>query len=381
LLRTAFDLRAIYDLGDTKLFTAAVLPVIVIATKRNGSPIEKFCIFDRVYESRPNSSAIEFSHVLEALTDRESQGSVKTSDGHFCIERGALSCVENPGDVWTLSTPEYDEWLRRVRLRRDCTFEDVATVRVGIKTTADEVFVRNDWNTLPTSQRPESELLFPLITHHEAARWTAVESEKPREVCYPHVMLAGKRVPIDLGAYKRTRAYFENHEERLRRRKYVLDSGRKWYEIWVPHKPSDWAKPKVVFPDISEHPRFFYEDTGAIIQGDCYWITTKPEANPDWLFLILAVANSTFITKYYDIVFHNKLYSGRRRFMTQYVKKFPLPQLDTEVASEIVRLTKQLVNQEAPVSTTEEKLNALTWQAFGFVEQSATPHRNAVKDF
>ena len=38
--------------------------------------------------------------------------------------------------------------------------------------------------------------------------------------------------------------------------------------------------------------------------------------------LLLAVANSSFITKFYDIAFHNKLYAGRRRFMTQYVKKF-----------------------------------------------------------
>ncbi len=33
LLRTEFDLEAIYDLGDTKLFAAAVLPVIVIGEK------------------------------------------------------------------------------------------------------------------------------------------------------------------------------------------------------------------------------------------------------------------------------------------------------------------------------------------------------------
>ena len=34
LLHTEFDLEAIYDLGDTKLFSAAVLPVIVMARKQ-----------------------------------------------------------------------------------------------------------------------------------------------------------------------------------------------------------------------------------------------------------------------------------------------------------------------------------------------------------
>ena len=37
LLRNEFDLEAIYDLGDTKLFAAAVLPVIVIARKQRAS--------------------------------------------------------------------------------------------------------------------------------------------------------------------------------------------------------------------------------------------------------------------------------------------------------------------------------------------------------
>ncbi len=36
LLRIEFHLEAIYDLGDTRLFAAAVLPVIVVARKQRG---------------------------------------------------------------------------------------------------------------------------------------------------------------------------------------------------------------------------------------------------------------------------------------------------------------------------------------------------------
>ena len=82
-----------------------------------------------------------------------------------------------------------------------------------------------------------------------------------------------------------------------------------------------------MFPDISESPRFFLDTTGAVVNGDCYWITLKEGVEEDWLLLMLAIANSSFITRYYDVAFHNKLYAGRRRFMTQYVKDFPLPRL------------------------------------------------------
>jgi len=368
LLRTEFTLRAVYDLGDTKLFTAAVLPVIVVANKRGDSAVESPCTFDRIYECRSsNSKAPEHLHVLEALEDRKTQGMVRTGTGHFRIERGFLPPAKKPDEVWTLSTPEYDDWLETVRSHQACTIQDVAAVRVGIKTTADRVFVRNDWASLPASQRPEPDLLFPLLTHHEAGRWLA--SAKPRrQVLYPHVMREGKRAPIDLNQYRRAAAYVKTHEERLRARKYVIDSGRKWYEIWVPHQPADWQKSKIVFPDISESPRFFLDDSGAIVQGDCYWITAHAGADPDWLFLILAVANSTFIAKFYDTAFHNQLYSGRRRFMTQYVKNFPLPPLRSQSTETIVRLTRQIVRRGVRTEGTERRLNSLVWQAFGLAD-------------
>ena len=51
LLRTEFDLDAIYDLGDTKLFSAAVLPVIIVARKRKTQSLRN-CAFHRIYECR-----------------------------------------------------------------------------------------------------------------------------------------------------------------------------------------------------------------------------------------------------------------------------------------------------------------------------------------
>ena len=87
----------------------------------------------------------------------------------------------------------------------------------------------------------------------------------------------------------------------------------------------------------------------------------------DWLLLMLAVANSTFIMRYYDIVFHNKLYSGRRRFMTQYVKRFPLPDLALAPAKEIVKLAAKMI--ASPTDEIEGKIDALVWKSFGLVKE------------
>jgi hypothetical protein len=146
----------------------------------------------------------------------------------------------------------------------------------------------------------------------------------------------------------------------------VIDSGRNWYEIWVPHNPKTWEKPKLVFRDISEQPIFWMDQTGAIVNGDCYWLTSE-ETDSDLLWLALAIANSKFIEEFYDHSFNNKLYSGRRRFITQYVEKFPLPDPESKTSKEIVKLTKSIYELpvDADLDIHEEKLNKLVYSAFG----------------
>jgi hypothetical protein len=358
-----FAIEAIYDLGDTKLFPAAVLPVIIVARKGKTHSRGRR-EFHRIYEHRngPEREPARRDSVLSALRDSELRGLVETPSGAFVIQRGEL-VVQS--DTWTLSNTETNSWLETVAARQVATFGEIAKVRVGIKSTADEVFVRDKWESLPTDIQPEGELLQPLLTHREAARWLPRPAAK--RVLYPHMTDGGKRSAIDLTDYPKAAAYFERHKARLTRRTYVLDGGRKWYEIWVPHNPDDWAKPKIAYPDISEHPRFFFDASGAIIQGDCYWITLEDGLDPDWLRLMLAVANSTFVTKYYDVVFHNKLYAGRRRFMTQYVAKFPLP--DLAACRRIVDEVSKLLKKGEAAEAVERGINRLVWEAFGLPEE------------
>ncbi len=368
-LRDKFDLQAVYDLGDTKLFSAAVLPAILVATRKNTkcSPRDRteFC---RVYEAQPDSvGPSTHRDVIEVLHDSKASGLIRTDAGTYKVERGILASSVDAKAIWSLSTPGSVAWLSKVRKAAACTIHDVATVRVGIKTTADKVFVRSDWSDLPSRQRPEKVLLRKLLTHREAGRWLASKSPTKR-VLYPHILENGKRTPIELADYPLAKAYLEANGDRLRSRKYVIEGGRRWYEIWVPHSPLDWQRKKIVFPDISEEPRFFFDPGKSIVQGDCYWITTKPGFHEDWLWIILAVCNSSFITRYYDTVFHNKLYSGRRRFMTQYVKTFPLPDSNSKIGGQLIEEARKLASA-GPTDAREESINSLVWKSFGLTEE------------
>jgi adenine-specific DNA-methyltransferase len=220
--------------------------------------------------------------------------------------------------------------------------------------------------------RPESALLHDLVTHRVASRWKARSPSdgEARTVLYPHVTEFGKRVAVDLSAYPGARAYLETHRDRLEGRTYVKTSGRHWFEIWVPQQPADWAKPKIVWPDIADRPRFFLDESGAIVNGDCYWLPVDGLA-PEEISLILAVANSTFALRFYDASSGNRLYSGRRRFITQYVKELPLPECSPALYAQIHRAVRKLQEPNAQNASVEleEEVDALVWSAFGLSEE------------
>jgi hypothetical protein len=188
---------------------------------------------------------------------------------------------------------------------------------------------------------------------------------------YPYDMTQAKRVPVELARWPRAAAYLESHRARLEGRTYVIEAGRKWWEIWVPQRPSEWAASKLVFPDISEEPRFFLDRTGSVVNGDCYWLTLGDESSERLGLLAMAVANSSLGTKYYDRVCGNKLYSGRRRYITQYVERFPLPDPEAPESHKIIELVSEILSgsvASSDVTKLEAELDDLVWRSFGFEE-------------
>jgi len=367
LLEQRYEIAELWDLGDSKLFEAAVLPAVLVArqAKSRKGDIGKYV---RVYEGQSDASTTaETASLLQALED-EMEGAVKVGTRCFAIERGELAKPKS-GQPWQLRSPSNSRWLDTVEEHSAGRFGDLGAIRVGIKTTADSVFIRTSWDDLPHRLRPEDSLLHPLLTHHVASRWRVGEAPA-RTVLYTHEVSEGKRRAISLDAYPRAAAYLEQHRERLEGRAYVRKAGRAWYEVWVPQQPDAWAAPKLVWPDISEEPRFFLDDSGAIVNGDCYWLSCA-DVPPRDIALAIAVANSSFAVRYYDLCCGNRLYAGRRRFITQYVEGLPLPQVSSEAARDIANLVEQLWAQDGDVdarSATESVLDAAIYELFGLEE-------------
>ena len=134
----------------------------------------------------------------------------------------------------------------------------------------------------------------------------------------------------------------------------------------MPQDPSAWEHRKIVFRDISEKPQFWLDESKAVVNGDCYWIDIYPEVFEETVYLALAIANSKFIEKYYDIKFNTKLYSGKRRYMSQYVEQFPIPYYNSETAKKIISIVKEIIakNDQNIVLGYKDELDALVDELF-----------------
>jgi len=322
--------------------------------------------YSSIYET-DDPATQDTDDVLTALS-AENDTVVRLLDGrHFRVRHGTLDNGGFPEAVWRIATQSTDEWLVTVESNTWGTFRRIGKIRVGVKSTADKVFIRNDWDNLPEG-RPE--LLRPLITRHCARRFKAsmpTKTQHIKEILYPHEATGRGRSAVDLSLYPKASRYLEQHREVLQARTYVIEAGRRWYELWVPQDPAAWSSLKLVFPDISERPVFWMDKQGGIVNGECYWLKCENDNEEDLLWLALAVANSTFIEVFYDHRFNNKLYAGRRRFITQYVEQFPLPDPNREDAKAIVDLTKGIYSKlpSAEADGLMRELDERIWRVFG----------------
>ena len=345
-------LTELVDLGDTKLFDAAILPVIVSGRRSERQKVQDPVTFRAVYERKVSSDTPPQAvhSILDALK-RRAAGFVTDGHSNFLIREGMLDPNKDPALPWTPIDERTRNILHRLERQSLPTLGQLGKVRVGVKTTADDVFIRTDWDQLPRYVLPEKELLKPLLTHRDINPWQCMPGS--RTILYPHKDRNGRAAPVALQEYPRTAAYLELHQDRLRSRSYVSKAGRSWYEIWVPQSPALWQRQKVVFPDIANAPRFAIDNSGAIVNGDCYWMVID---DPDVAEIVVAVGNSSFCTWFYDTVCGNYLYAGRRRFMTQYIKRLPIPTPTRATAGRIrsLRMEGQF-----------DELDRLIWKLMG----------------
>lgn len=371
LLFENYDILEVIDLGDTKLFEAAVLPAIFVGRKKKiEDKSGNIPSFIKIYEKAKHDNQFDYEaenifNILEA--EKSGVYKIKNTEKYYVLTKGKLLIPKKYNDYWIMASDKDIKWSEQLEKNSKFIFEDLFQIKVGVKTTADKVFIKKDWKELPEEIRPESDLIKSLITSKSIKNWK-INEENNLQVLYPHENKNEKRIAVNLEKYPRANNYLNQHYTTLSSRKYLSKANRKWYEIWVPHNPADWKKIKIVFPDISSSAQFSIDTKGNLVNGNCYWIIPKKEINNDWLYLAAGVANSEVMKRYHSIKFQNVLYSDKKRYLTQYVNNYLLPDIESNYSKKIIYYMKKITDSNYNGKyflEIKNEIDYLTKKAFG----------------
>ncbi len=355
-LLTHFSIDEIVDLSDTKLFEAAVLPMILLSTrsKRNGQQIA----YSFVTES--HSQAINLTVQTENLLNLiESfqipfEANVLVTNRLFHVQRFYAASPSVQASVWTFHNERENKLLSKLKINSAYSLCQIAEkISVGLKTTADAVFIKPMTKKFIKQKGLEPELIFPLLESHNINRWRySWDSDRDLFVLYPHFEQHGKVVPIDLEVFPRAKDYLEANRPQLEGRNYLLQAARRWYEIWVHQSPSDFKKPKLVTPDISSSNRFAIDSKGFFVNGTCFYVILKDKSDLSY-YSVLGLLNSKIIEYFHKTTSGNSLYAKRFRYWTSYIGSYPMPkrlfsssELQSELAYNVFHILEDTTDRD-----------------------------------
>lgn len=392
-LANSGHVRKIIDLYDTKFFGAAVLPAITVCenSKDSGCQVEYIGIKTTQKKAiKSCKNANELFGYIENKMD-SNKAFIKFGKDEFRVFEVSKSRIRIPenGKTWNFSSGDENNLKNYMDSKAVCRLSDLMEICVGIKTTADTVFVKPMTADFVKENAFESNVIYPLIQSFDVNRWkiTWGDSKRDRFILYPHREISGNMEAIPLDEIPNAAAYLEDCADILKKRTYLMESKtRTWYECWVPQKLSKFKQAKLVTRDIVSHNSFAYDAEGRLCQGNTFFLIRKPDSlfnmrlsslsEEDYFLFLLGLLNSHAM-EYYQKMISGCLYSQKYRYTSSNLNRWPIPEFDVEVAHRIADMVRRLMTSEADLEMIEIEINNIVNNQFGFSESDI----NQIKDF
>ncbi|MGE3107185.1 MAG: N-6 DNA methylase [Phycisphaerales bacterium] len=325
-----------------------------------------------------NNAAIYTAiHVLSNKPDMGGKFSVERidelSDGPSQIaaaERGAavpgvqLFQAEHPTGTgpWLIVPPALGGAMRALEKATETRLVDIAErMAQGIRTSANTVYVldrvgkqrtRFVSEHLGREVELEPDLLLPFLGAEHMRRYEVAHTAKV--VLVPYITVGAKTGDLILATeieskYPATWAYLKECEKMLRGREDGKVDGPEWHRYVYPKNLEVMGSPKILVPDIVEHPTFSLDDKGRFAFVSGYGITLQPKYRSRILF-IMGLLNSRPIGDYLKAVstpLRGGWYRPFPQFMEQIPIKLPTTAEDKKLAERIEGSVRAIMDAKA----------------------------------
>lgn len=304
-----FELRYYADMTSTDAFADQVdaYPAITIM-ERPASAAETGVTGD-------GARAVETRAIYRPAVTAESL--VRARDQLLADEPGPgvelLSGVADGELPWLLQQPGKLRLIRDLEARLPTLEEAGASVRIGVATGADKVYI-GDHESLDVEESRKLRLAVTRDISTGSLRWTGKGVVNPFE---ENGSLA------DPTRYPRFAQWLKTNEATLRARNVAKRSGARWYRTIDRITPSIAERPKLLIPDIKGVANVVYENDGLYPHHNLYYITSDA-----WPLKPLGVVLRSRITRMFMQAYSTPMRGGYLRFQAQYLRRLRLPRWD-----------------------------------------------------
>lgn len=399
-IRYNFEINLMFDLNDTKFFQAAVLPSIISGTKTI-NPVNDNISYFHIKQDNSEQYIYKEADIFQLILDLKNTNTSykdffkinnKRKDLfiEFAYSKEKLPALD---EQWNFGAKDDIEIKQYIESQDTVLLKEIAEVCVGIKTTADNVFVKPMTKQFIESQALEQDLLYPLIQSRNVDKWQInwdINNSDDRFILYPHEVKNSKMVAVDLDFYPNVKKYIYSHEEQLKSRKYLMKSNiRKWYECWVPQHLSKFKHPKIVTSDIVSTNSFALDFEGRLCQGNTFFIILKSnfsipqnlDAN-QFLKYLIGILNSE-VMEFYQKSISGSLYSKKYRYTSTNLNRWVIPKVSLsninyikKIISTVDNLTNS-TNQDKKIF--ESELNDLVYKLYNLSNEYIINIKNFLK--
>ncbi|MCQ2832092.1 class I SAM-dependent DNA methyltransferase [Helicobacter pylori] len=172
--------------------------------------------------------------------------------------------------------------------------------------------------------------------------------------------------PIDIEKYPAIKAHLDSHYDAITTRS---DQGDTPYNLRNCAYLEDFEKEKIVWAEMTDEPRFIYDNKGFLTNQTCYFIARDDK----YLFAIL---NSKVIYFFMRQIASN-LGEGAFRWIKQFIERLPIPKITTknqELADKITDCAERILKSKAkdPKANTqglEKEIDALVYQLYNLTDE------------
>jgi len=292
-LRQSEVTSTVFDFIDQKIFNEAVLASIVLVTSSSESQLS-------MYDIRLGDELSTSNHRVDNNLGKE--------------PIGLKSRIGNGGS---------SDWV---------CISDFGKISCGIKTTADNVFIKRSFEKKKQQQFLKDGVnsghfalnfprarTFPFVMKPEdIAKWNISNSTV---ILYPY--------NTDKTQQKLTKGiekFFDAARPILESRTYIIDNNRPWNDIWVKSSRLDFEREwKIVWAEIRNENMFAWDDEQYFVGGSCYYLAAKEGITSEMGKYLLGVLNSNWMMEQVDRYGASRLLSGRIRWKVSLLSAIEIP--------------------------------------------------------